>query len=100
MYTYRGEASVSLYANKDIIPDDRSMDRLLELFHEEFNELVAHTSSHDKLPQIITNATPKPSVKPPQSNLFDTQKSNIIDTKFLDACFRSNKLAWLWKLKS
>ncbi|CAL8090772.1 unnamed protein product [Orchesella dallaii] len=88
MYTYRGEASVSMYANKDIVSDSKSMDRLMELFHEEFTELVTHCNKRDE--KISTTKLESRDVSP-----RSLQDHGLINgsSKFLNPCFRNNKLA-------
>lgn len=102
MYTYRGEASVSIYANKDIIPDDASMDRLIQLFHEEFDELVDHSNknSHEDRGCGTPQVRPDERTKPAQDGSvilgLNCKTDGVCSTttaRFIDAWFRNNKLA-------
>lgn len=39
MYTHQSTATITLYANKDIVPDQEAINRINKYLREEFDEL-------------------------------------------------------------
>jgi len=60
VYTYNGKVGYTILGNKEVIGDEKSLDRILKHhMHEELNELIHQVGLYKKLAiPVTTNSSP------------------------------------------